>query len=96
MTIKFRVTIASLGASFDVNAGETILDAAENAGFNLPYGCRRGMCGTCVARVCAGEVNMPGDDLFGLMDDERERGYILMCSTYAVSDLELDDVGLLP
>jgi ferredoxin len=91
--MPFRVTIASLGVSFDARAGETILDAAENAGFILPYGCRRGMCGTCVARVCTGEVSMPGDDLFGLMDDERERGYILMCSSYAVSDLELDDVG---
>ena len=54
------------------------------------------MCGTCVARVVRGIVKMPGEDVFGLMDDERERGYILMCSTYAASDLELDDLGVAP
>lgn len=91
-----RVTIISLGKSFTVAQGETILEAAENAGLDMPYGCRRGMCGTCVARVLAGQVRMPGEDLFGLMDDERERGYILMCSTYAASDLEIDDVGIAP
>ena len=94
--MSFRVTIPSLGKSFKANRGETILEAAENAGLDLPYGCRRGMCGTCVARVLSGEVSMPGEDLFGLMDDERERGYILMCSTYAASDLEIDDVGFTP
>jgi CDP-4-dehydro-6-deoxyglucose reductase len=94
--MAYRITIASSGVSFAANHGETILEAAENAGLDFPYGCRRGMCGTCVARVARGEVRMPGDDLFGLMDDERDRGYILMCSTYAASDLELADIGEAP
>ncbi len=91
--MAYRITIAASGVSFAANHGETILEAAENAGLDFPYGCRRGMCGTCVARVSRGEVKMPGDDLFGLMDDEREGGYILMCSTYAASDLELTEIG---
>ncbi len=90
--MSFRVTLRSLGKSFEVPRGITVLEAAENAGLELPYGCRRGMCGTCVAHVVSGEVHMPGEDLFGLLDDERERGYILMCSTYAASDLEIDQV----
>jgi ferredoxin len=94
--MAYRITIGSSDVKFEANHGETILEAAENAGLDLPYGCRRGMCGTCVARVSRGEVRMPGDDLFGLMDDERERGYILMCSTYAASDLELEDIGEAP
>ncbi len=94
--MAYRITIGSSGVTFEANRGETILEAAENAGLDFPYGCRRGMCGTCVARVTRGEVRMPGEDLFGLMDDERERGYILMCSTYAASDLELADIGESP
>jgi CDP-4-dehydro-6-deoxyglucose reductase len=94
--MAYRITIAATGVTFEANHGETILEAAENAGLDLPYGCRRGMCGTCVALVSRGEVKMPGDDLFGLMDDERARGYILMCSTYAASDLVLDDIGEAP
>jgi len=94
--MAYLITIGATGDSFEANHGETILEAGENAGLDFPYGCRRGMCGTCVARVVRGIVKMPGEDLFGLMDDERERGYILMCSTYAASDLELDDIGLAP
>ena len=92
--LTFKVTIKSLGRTFEVPQGQTILEAALNAGFSLAYGCQRGMCGTCRARVLSGQVHMPGEDLFGLMDDEREQGYVLMCSTYAASDLELDEVDL--
>jgi ferredoxin len=33
-----------------------ILAAAEEAGATLPYGCRMGICHTCVGRLCAGQV----------------------------------------
>ena len=47
-------------ASSDVEAtsdGITpILVAAEEAGATLPYGCRMGICHTCVGRLCSGKV----------------------------------------
>jgi ferredoxin-NADP reductase len=47
-------------ASSDVEAtsdGTTpILVAAEEAGATLPYGCRMGICHTCVGRLCSGKV----------------------------------------
>jgi ferredoxin-NADP reductase len=37
--------------------GETpILVAGEQAGLQLPYGCREGICRTCVGTLCAGRV----------------------------------------
>ena len=33
-----------------------ILVAAEDAGATLPYGCRMGICHTCVGRLCSGKV----------------------------------------
>jgi ferredoxin-NADP reductase len=33
-----------------------ILLAGENAGAQLPFGCRMGICHTCVGRLCAGQV----------------------------------------
>jgi stearoyl-CoA 9-desaturase NADPH oxidoreductase len=37
--------------------GETpILVAGENAGLDLPYGCREGICHTCVGTLCSGKV----------------------------------------
>ena len=36
---------------------EYILDAGLEAGLELPYTCRAGICGACVAKVVAGEVD---------------------------------------
>jgi ferredoxin-NADP reductase len=46
--------------SSDVEAvsdgGTPILVAGEEAGAELPYGCRMGICHTCVGRLCSGRV----------------------------------------
>jgi stearoyl-CoA 9-desaturase NADPH oxidoreductase len=40
-----------------VSEGTTpILVAGEQAGATLPYGCRMGICHTCVGRLCSGRV----------------------------------------
>ena len=47
-------------ASSDVRAVSDgtvpILVAGERAGLDLDYGCRMGICRTCVGRLCAGRV----------------------------------------
>jgi stearoyl-CoA 9-desaturase NADPH oxidoreductase len=51
-TIRFltsRTTAASDGS-------QPILVAGEDAGAALPYGCRMGICHTCVGRLCSGRV----------------------------------------
>ena len=51
-TIRF--TTSGVEASSD---GDTpILVAGEDAGATLPYGCRMGICHTCVGRLCSGRV----------------------------------------
>ncbi len=50
--IRFRSS-AILGHS---DGEQPILVAGEQAGANLPYGCRMGICHTCVGRLKAGQV----------------------------------------
>ena len=38
--------------------GTTVLEAAEQAGLELPYSCRAGVCSTCRTRVVRGAVTM--------------------------------------
>jgi ferredoxin-NADP reductase len=38
------------------DGGTPILLAGEEAGATLPYGCRMGICHTCIGRLCSGEV----------------------------------------
>jgi ring-1,2-phenylacetyl-CoA epoxidase subunit PaaE len=57
--------------------GETVLEAAERSGLDVPYSCRGGMCCTCRAKVSDGMASM--DVNFSLEPWEVEAGYVLTC-----------------
>lgn len=57
--MSFKVTLSPSGESFSVNPGEAILDAAIRQGIGMPYGCRGGRCGACVADLVEGEISYP-------------------------------------
>jgi stearoyl-CoA 9-desaturase NADPH oxidoreductase len=40
----------------ECGGGTPILVAGEEAGAELPYGCRMGICHTCIGKLCKGEV----------------------------------------
>lgn len=64
--------------------GENILDAALDAGVDLPFACKGGACATCKARLVSGEVEM--DVRHALEDSEIEAGYVLSCQAHPLSD----------
>jgi ferredoxin-NADP reductase len=61
--------------------GNTLLDLAEKNGVQIPYGCRQGLCGTCVTRVLSGTVQM--DVEAGLTAEQKTAGYVLPCVSQA-------------
>src|SRR6185437_12634591 len=64
---------------FPVVADQSIIEAAEAAGLDLPYSCRGGMCCTCRARLVAGNVEMAHN--YSLERWELEAGYVLTCQS---------------
>jgi CDP-4-dehydro-6-deoxyglucose reductase len=78
------------GHDFFVEGAESILDASVRAGLKLGYGCASGNCGECKARVLSGEVARTRDHDYVLSEREKQLGYILTCSTTAVTDLVLE------
>ena len=71
--------------TFDLSPdGENILDAALDAGVDLPFACKGGVCATCKAVVVEGDVEM--DLNHALESDEVSAGAVLSCQAHPVSD----------
>ena len=64
--------------------GESILDAAQKAGADLPFACKGGVCCTCKAKILEGTAKM--DVNYALEKDEVEAGYILTCQAHPTSE----------
>jgi ferredoxin len=69
-------------------AAEHIWDEAKTAGVNLPAICHQGRCLTC-----AGQLLEPGEfdpsDAVSYFPQDREAGYILLCTAKARSNLRI-------
>lgn len=66
-----------------IGADEHVLDAALNAGLDLPFSCKAGVCCTCRAKVLEGSVVM--DKNFTLEAPEVNQGFVLSCQARATS-----------
>jgi ferredoxin len=62
---------------------QTLVDVLLDAGIDAPHSCREGRCGSCVATVVAGEVDMAACDI--LEPEDMRDGLILACQARPVS-----------
>jgi len=81
--MSFQVRVADHDIAFACAANESVLDAAERAGFSIPYSCRKGVCHTCEGTLVAGEVQVRSRLVAG------RSSAVLMCQARPRSDVEV-------
>lgn len=88
--MTFTVSITPSGKTISVDGDTHILEAALKQGVVLPYGCKNGACGSCKARIVAGEIVQDPHQPSALSADEATRGYALLCCARAASDVTVE------
>jgi ferredoxin len=83
-TVHFRRS----GKVAELPTGLTILEAAEDAGLEIPFECRSGICGQCKTKLLAGQVTMDVEDALSAQD--RSYGIILACQAHSARDVTVD------
>jgi ferredoxin-NADP reductase len=81
-TLRFR----NSGKEIEVDGATTLLEAGEQAGVGMPYGCRMGICHTCTVTLVSGTIRdlRNGDEL------AQPNEPVQTCVTAAVGDCTLD------
>lgn len=74
--------------TLDVDADESILEAAEDEGYDWPYGCRQGMCASCASIIRHGNIDMDQQQILG--EDQIDDGARVTCiGTPATEDVRI-------
>lgn len=80
----FTVQIAKHNIAFECAEDETVIDAAERAGYLIPYSCRKGLCSSCAGKLVKGDARVKGQ---GILEGSAED--ILLCQAYPLSNIEI-------
>lgn len=80
--MAFDIRIAGTDVHFPCAPDQNILDAALHAGIEMPYSCRKGVCGNCAGGVLTGDVQSPASEA-------KPAGQHLFCQCLPLSDLEI-------
>ena len=86
-----QISIEASDVSFACDPNQSVLDAALKAGIDLPYSCRKGVCGNCVGAIAQGEVAGVGGA--AITNEACAPGQVLYCMCAPASDVVLRPVS---
>ena len=84
LVTEATITLDGRSTTIALARDTTVLEGAQRTRPDLPFACKGGVCGTCRAKVTAGEVHLRRN--FALEDSELADGFVLTCQSLPVSD----------
>ena len=85
-----RVTLKPSGHSYEVAQDKTVLQAGLDAGYELPYSCREGVCRTCRGTIVEGRVDYGHVHPRYLSEADKAKGYALLCQAKPLGDVVVE------
>jgi ferredoxin-NADP reductase len=87
----FKISIPRLGREIDVPANRSMLEALEDAGVDMIFGCRRGECGLCVLPILEATAPVDHRDVFFSAEERASNAKLCTCvSRVAGGSITLD------
>ena len=87
---KYRVTFLPEEKEVEVEAGTTLLQAADKAGIQINTLCGgEGLCGECRVQVVGGKAPAGKSAIGFFSKDELQKGFVLACQTKVEDDLQV-------
>ena len=87
---KYKVTFLTEQKEVEIEAGTTLLQAAEQAGIRLNTLCGgEGLCGECRLQVVNGKARADKNAIGFFSRDELQKGFVLACQTKVEDDLQV-------
>ncbi|QLD86317.1 (2Fe-2S)-binding protein [Natronomonas halophila] len=89
----YEIEYVKEGATIEVKENETLLEAGEEEGWDLPYACREGQCISCAGHIADGGnsedyVEHHTNQMLG--EPELDDGYTLTCVAYPTDSFSLE------
>jgi vanillate O-demethylase ferredoxin subunit len=82
---EFLVRIPRLGVEAKVGQGRSMLEALEDAGIDMMFGCRKGECGLCEVRILDLNGAVDHRDVFYSQRQQNAEEKMCCCVSRAVS-----------
>jgi ferredoxin len=82
-----KITFTKTGKTIECGPDKTVLEAAQEAGINIPFSCQGGTCHTCAVK---GSGDMETEEMLALTPAELAEGWRLTCVAKAYGDCKFE------